>query len=101
MRDIRSAARADLKLDSVFRPIAGKVVSIAPVTAAMTEGLVPKEKYFEGFRQGLYYATMIDLPSQGFLREGMPGTGKIRTGRRSLAGFAWRFAHDSAGRKLW
>jgi hypothetical protein len=101
MRYLRNGARADLKLDSVFRPIAGRVVTIAPVTAAMTEGLVAKEKYFEGFRQPLYYATMIDLPSQGFLREGMPGTGKIRTGRRSVAGFAWRLAQDSFGRKLW
>ena len=70
--------RADLKLDSAFLPVAGRVVSIAPATAAMTEGLIPKEKYFEGFRQPLYYATIIELPSNGLLREGMPGTGKFR-----------------------
>jgi putative peptide zinc metalloprotease protein len=94
-------APADMKLDSIFRPVAGRVVAIAPATAAMTEGLVPKEKYFEGFRQPQYYAAIIELPSNGFLRDGMPGTGKIQIRRRSLADFAWRVARDSVGRKLW
>ena len=101
MRDMRVGAPADLKFDALFRPVSGKVVSIAPVTEALPEGLVPKEKYYQGFRQPEYYAATIEMPSNGKLHEGMPGTGKIMIGHRSVAGFVWRLVHDTVSRKIW
>jgi len=101
MRDLRVGAPADLKLDALFRPVSGHVVTIAPMTELLPEGLVPKEKYYQGFRQPGFYAATIELPSQGELQEGMPGTGKIMAGHRSLAGFAWRLVHDTVWRKIW
>jgi putative peptide zinc metalloprotease protein len=101
LRDIRLGARADLKLDAYLRPLRGKVVAIATTMGAIPEGLTPKEKYYEGFRQTDYYAAIIELPSNRVLGEGMSGTGKIWVGRRSLADFGWRLLHDSVARKMW
>ena len=101
VRDLRIGAPADLKLDSMFRPIGGHVVAVSPISEALPEGLVPKENFYQGFRQPGFYAATIELPSDGQMREGMPGTGKIWVGHRSLAGFAWQFVRDSVGRKVW
>ena len=102
VRDIRVGAPANLKFDAFFHPMSGKVVAIAPAaTQTIPEGLVPKEKYYQGFRQPQYYAATVELPSGGVLWEEMPGTGKIMTGRRSLVGFAWRLVRDSVARKMW
>lgn len=101
MRDLRVGAPADLKLDAYFRPITGRVVAVASAAQALPEGLVPKEKYYQGFREPQYYAATVELSSDGVLREGMPGTGKIRIGERSLAGFVWRLVHDTVRRKIW
>jgi len=35
------------------------------------------------------------------LREDMAGEAKIYVRKRSIAGFAWRFARDMAGRRVW
>lgn len=102
VRDLRVGAPANLKFDAFFHPVRGRVMAIAPIAMqAIPEGLVPKEEYYEGFRQHEYYAATIELQSREVLREGMPGTGKIWVGRRSLAGFAWRLTHDSVARKIW
>jgi len=100
MRDLRIGEPADVKFDSFFQPVSGKVVAIASANQAIPEGLLPKERY-EGFREPDYYAAMIELPSGSVFREGMPGTGKIRVGHRSLAGFAWRLLRDTIDRKIW
>ena len=102
IRDIRVGAPANLKFDAFFRPLGGRVGAITPAaTQTIPEGLVPKDKYYQGFRQPEYYAATIELPSGGVLREGMPGTGKIMTGHRCLVGFAWRLVRDSVSRKMW
>lgn len=101
VRDLRVGASADIKLDSFSRPLAGRVLAIAPATAPLPEGLIPKEKYYQGFRQPQYYAATIELPSHEILRDGMSGSGKIRVGHRSLAGFVGRLLRDSLGRKFW
>lgn len=101
LRDVRVGAPADLKVDAYFRPMRGKVVAIASVRGTLAEGLIPKEQHYQGFREPEYYTAIIEVPSNGSLREGMPGTGKIWVGQKSLAGFAWRLLHDSVARKLW
>jgi putative peptide zinc metalloprotease protein len=101
MRNLRVGERADVKLDAAFWPMRGKVVAIAAATEALPEGLMAKEKYYQGFRPPQYYAATIELPSNEHLREGMPGTGQILVGRKSLAGFAWRLVHDAVALKLW
>ena len=101
LRDIRLGQPADLKLDAYFHPLRGKVVAIGSSMGTIPEGLVPNEKHYEGFRQLEYYNAIIELPSGGVLWEGMPGTGKIWVGHKSLAGITWRLLHDAVARKLW
>ena len=101
LRDIRVGAPAGLKLDADLHPIRGKVIAIAQNKGPIPEGLIAKEEHYEGFQQTEYYNAIIELPSDGTLREGMPGTGKIWVGHKSLAGFGWRLLHDSVARKLW
>lgn len=101
LRDIRLGAPADLKLDAQLRPLQGKVVAIATTMGTMPEGLMPKERYYEGFRQTEYYNAVIEVPSGGTLMQGMPGTGKIWVGHKSLAGLGWRLLRDSFARKIW
>ena len=101
MRDLRLGAAANVKFDAFFRPVPGRVVAIAAANEGLPEGLIPKEKYYQGFRPPQYYAATIALNSLQGLREGMPGTGQVRVGRKSLAGFGWRLVRDTAARKFW
>jgi hypothetical protein len=55
----------------------------------------------EGIRTPRFYLGNVELQNRGDLREGMSGNAKILVGRRSLAGFAWRFARDIFGRRIW
>jgi hypothetical protein len=88
-------------MDAHFWPRTGRVLSVAPVASALPEGLIEKEKNYQGFRGPQYFAATLEVPADASLREGMPGTGKIRVGRCSLADFAWRFVRESIGRKIW
>jgi putative peptide zinc metalloprotease protein len=90
-----------LKMDAQFWPRKGRVLSVASITSALPEGLIETEKKYQGFRGPQYFAATLEVAADSTLREGMPGTGKIRVGRRSLAGFAWRFVRESVARKLW
>jgi putative peptide zinc metalloprotease protein len=100
MRDVRLGAPVRLHAESQFSAWAGTLTSLAPASAAIEPGLIEKAQ-LEGIRVPKFYLGTVELQNQGDLREGMSGNAKILVGRRSVAGFAWRFARDLAGRRMW
>jgi putative peptide zinc metalloprotease protein len=101
LRDVRSGAGARVKLDAGFGSIPGYVASLAPASTEIEPGLVHVQEY-KGIRAPTYYVAIVAVPNrQGLLREGMSGTAKIDSVRRSAAGYAWRMARDFLGRKIW
>jgi len=100
MRDIRVGESVRLLLDGRIKPLSGDVSRISPVSALMSEGLVPKEQ-LQGINPPRYYLGTVILKNDGGLMPGMAGSAKILVGRRSLAAFCLRFGRDLAGRKIW
>ncbi|MGH9538799.1 MAG: hypothetical protein ACRD3H_12795, partial [Terriglobales bacterium] len=100
MRDVRLGDPVRLHSESQFKPWAGTLQSLAPASSAIEVGLIDKAQ-LEGLRVPQFYIGKVELQNHGELREGMSGNAKILIGRRSLAGLAWRFARDLAGRRMW
>ena len=100
MRDVHLGASVRLHAESQFRPWSGDLVSLAPASSFIEPGLIEKAQ-LEGIRAPRFYVGKVELQNQGDLREGMRGSAKILTGHRSIAEFAWRFARDLVGRRLW
>lgn len=100
MRDVRPGARVRLHAESQFQPWSGTLASLAPASSLIEAGLIEKAQ-LEGLRAPRFYVGNVELQNHGDLREGMRGDAKIQVGRRSAADFAWRFARDLVGRRLW
>ncbi|HEX3351309.1 MAG TPA: efflux RND transporter periplasmic adaptor subunit [Terriglobales bacterium] len=100
MLDVRLGDPVRLHSESQFKPWAGTLQSLAPASSAIEIGLIDKAQ-LEGLRVPQFYIGKVELQNHGELREGMSGNAKILVGRRSLAGLAWRFARDLAGRRMW
>jgi putative peptide zinc metalloprotease protein len=101
MREVRPGQAVSLRPDSSFRSISGVVGEIAPVSSEIEPGLEPKPEY-KGLVAPGYYAVTVQEPNgKGNLMDGMTGTAKIYTVRRSIAGLAWRTTADFVRRKLW
>ena len=101
MREVRTGQAVSLRLDSSFRSISGVVGEIALASSEIESGLEPKSEY-KGLMVPHYYAVTVEQPNpDSKLMDGMTGTAKIFTVRRSIAGMAWRTASDFVRRKLW
>ena len=100
MRDVRVGAPVRLHAESQFQSWAGTLASLAPAAASIEPGLFERAQ-LEGIRVPKFYLGNVELQNRGDLREGMSGNAKILVGRRSAAGFAWRFARDLVGRRMW
>jgi len=101
MREVRLGARAKVKLDAVGSSAPGQVSALAPASTEIEPGLLPVAEY-EGIRASTYYVATVVVPNQhGELREGMSGTAKIYSRRRSAIRFVWQTARDFLGRKIW
>ena len=100
MRDLRVGASVKLHLEAFFTPVMGTVVGVAPAPSEMEAGLMEKQQY-KGIRPPQFWVATVALNSNGLLREDMAGEAKIYVRRRSIAGFAWRFARDMVGRRVW
>jgi multidrug efflux pump subunit AcrA (membrane-fusion protein) len=98
---IRPGAPASLRLESLFRPIRGKVSSIAPASSELAPGLAQEEK-FRGITSPSYYvATVLIANPGGMMRSGMSGDAKIQVRRQSVVGFACRTVLEFLQRKIW
>ncbi len=101
MREMRLGARARVKLDAMGGSATGEVSALAPASTEIEPGLVQAEEY-KGIRVGAYYVATVIVPNpQGEMKEGMSGTAKIYSTRRSAIGFTWQTARDFLGRKIW
>lgn len=98
---IRSGATASLKLESLFQPIRGQIISLAPAASELAPGLAREEKY-KGIAPPSYYVVTIPVSNaDGVLRPGMSGEAKIQVRRQSIASFGWRTARELFQRKVW
>jgi multidrug resistance efflux pump len=100
MRDVHPGAPVRLHAASQFSGWSGILASLAPASSSIENGLIEKAQ-LEGIRVPKFYIGNVELQNQGDLREGMSGNAKILVGRRSVAEFAWRFARDLVGRRMW
>jgi len=101
MREVRSGQTVSLRPDSFFKAISGAVGKIAVASSEIEPGLEPKSA-FKGLVPPRYYAVTVQEPNwEGKLMDGMTGTAKIYTVRRSIVGLAWRTASEFVRRKLW
>lgn len=100
MHDVRLGSSVRLHGASQFAGWSGTLGSLAPASSSIESGLVEKAQ-LEGIRAPKFYIGNVELQNRGDLMEGMSGDAKILVGRRSLAGFAWRFASDLVGRRMW
>jgi putative peptide zinc metalloprotease protein len=100
MRDVHPGALVRLHAESQFKPWSGSLASLAPASCSIEAGLVQKDQ-LECIRAPRFYIGNVELENSGDLREGMNGDAKILIGRRSLVQFAWRFARDLVGRRMW
>lgn len=101
IRDVRPGQQVRLRPDSSFRSISGIVADIGVASSEIVPGLEPKSQY-KGLVAPRYYAVTVQEPNpESKLMDGMTGSAKIYTVRRSIAGVVWRAAADFARRKLW
>lgn len=101
MREVRLGAPAKIKLDAMGGSATGEVSTLAPASTEIEPGLVQVEDY-KGMRSGTYYVASVVVPNpHREMKEGMSGTAKIYSRRRSAIGFAWQTARDFLGRKIW
>jgi len=101
MREVRAGQPVSLRLDSSFRSISGVVGDYSPSSSDIEAGLEPQSQY-KGLTAPHYYAvTVAEANPSRKLMDGMTGTAKIFTERRSIAGMVWQTASDFVRRKLW
>lgn len=101
MREVRLGEKVSLRPDSYFRSLRGVVEEIALASSEIEPGLEPKTPY-KGLVAPRYYAiTVLQANPEHKLMDGMTGTAKIFTVRRSVAGLAWRATSDFVRRKIW
>jgi putative peptide zinc metalloprotease protein len=101
MRDIKLGEPVRLRTDFSFRAISGTVGEIALASAMIESGLEAQSNY-KGLVPPDYYVLSVWLQNpEEKLMDGVTGTAKIYTVRRSLAGVAWRDLNDFLRRKVW
>ena len=101
MREVRVGAGAKIKLDAITVSAPGQVRTLAPASAEIEPGIVQIEEY-KGIRSSTYYVASVEVPNPGAeMKQGMSGTAKIYSQRRSVLGFAWQATRDFLGRKIW
>jgi len=100
MRDVHLGAPVVLLPTSSWRWFRGTLDSVAPkpVDAKADQA---GQGSLRGIRPPGFYLATVHLRNDGSLREGMAGTAKIFSTRRSLAGFAARFVRDLVVRRAW
>lgn len=101
IREVRVGDRVSLRPDAYFRSLPGVVGEIALASSELEPGLAPKTPYKGLVAPRYYTVTVSQANPEHKLMDGMTGTAKIFTIRRSIAGLAWRTASDFVRRKIW
>lgn len=100
IREVKVGTKARLQMRSRLMPISGTLASLAPMNSSIDPGLIEKAQ-LNGIVQPPYYVGSVKIENDGTLREGMTGTAKLFSGRRSVAELIWRFSRDSFLRRFW
>jgi len=100
MHQIRVGEKVRLLAEGQLSPTSGVLSLLSPAPVPLTEGLVAKEQ-LQGINPPRYFLGTVLLKNDGNLRVGVAGTAKLWTGRKSLAGFGWRFGRELVERRLW
>ena len=97
----RGSGSVRIYVDGTFGKRAARLAAVAPVSSEIEPGLIDLTKY-TGLAPPKFYAMdlLVDN-SDGRLRPGMRGVGRVYGTRRSLAGFFGESAANFLGRKLW
>lgn len=97
----RGNGSARISVDGIFGKRAARLAAVAPVSSEIEPGLIDLTKY-KGLAPPKFYAMdLIVDNTDGRLRPGMRGTGRVYGTRRSLAGFTGEAVGNFLGRKLW
>jgi len=100
MNEVRANALVRLLVKGRWEPISGSLSGILPASAQIAPGLVPNEQ-LQGLNPPRFFLGSAVFRNDGGLLEGMTGTAKIFAGRRSLAGFFFKFGRELIERKVW
>ena len=103
MHDLHPGAPVRLLVGGSVVPLSGVLSLISPATDPIAAGLVPKAQ-LQGINPPRYYLGTVLVNNDrndGDLMPGVTGLAKIFIGRRSLAGFCYRFSRDLVERKVW
>ena len=98
---LRAGAPARLGVDGFLKKWDARTVNIAPLSSAIAPGLTHSSK-FKGLRAPNFYLVEMRIDnSDGKLRPGMVGLGRIYGERRSALGLAAETIGHFFGRKAW
>lgn len=101
MYKLRPDSYARFQIDGTFGLHEARVLTVAPVSAQISPGLIDLTKY-KGLRPpNFYVADLLFANPRGDLRSGMIGTARLYGKRSSLARLAWKNVTDFLGRKVW
>ena len=100
MREVRVGSRVRLQTEAYAMPLTATLSALSPASTPAEPGLIPTDQ-LKGIAPPRFYVGSAVLSNNGKLREGMTGTAKIFVTHRSIAGFAWIFVQDLAGRRIW
>ncbi|MGI9104594.1 MAG: efflux RND transporter periplasmic adaptor subunit [Terriglobales bacterium] len=100
-RKLKTVTDNSLRVDALWTPLEGKVISVSPTSQEPRSGLMPQEHY-QGLRPPSFFAVDILLDNRdGKLRDGMTGTAKIFGRRRGLLPSMAQPVVDAIARRLW
>jgi putative peptide zinc metalloprotease protein len=101
LHKLQAVHDASLRVNSRWKPLEGKFLSISPAAAEVEPGLIAAEEY-TGLHRPKYFALDLAIPdSRTALSYGMTGTAKIFGERRSLGGAALRPLFEALARRVW
>ena len=100
MHDVRIGETVKLLIYGKFAPLSGVLSKISPVSAPVAEGFIPKEQ-LQGVNPPRFYLGTVIVKNDGRLMAGMSGSAKVLLGKKSLAGFGFRFSSELVRRKVW
>jgi putative peptide zinc metalloprotease protein len=101
MKEVRLGTKVRLQTQSQVMPLSGMLASLAPASAEIEPGLIPKDQLKGIIAPRFYVGSVLLNNPTGELREGMTGNAKILVAHRSIAGLSWIFTRDLVARRVW
>jgi len=100
MQEVRTGEPVRMLLADRISPWSGVLTRISAVSAPMPKDIAVKGE-LQGINPPAFYLGSVYLKNDGGLRPGMTGLAKVQVGKRSLAGFGFRFGRELLQRRIW